>query len=161
MSKRLISIEEIDAQLPQTQCGLCQYDGCRPYAQAIATGEDTINHCPPGGLDTLEKLGQLLNIDIDPYRQEAINQTKPLTVAKIDEAECIGCTKCIQACPVDAIFGSNKTMHVVLTDQCTGCDLCLDPCPVDCIDMVSIKKPSTDKQQQKHSIQNDDADFHT
>jgi|GEM_PF-56789 len=123
-------IEQIDALLPQTQCGQCGYAGCRPYAQAIADGE-AINRCPPGGDATIDTLAQLLNAATLPLDGEA----KPKAVAFIREAECIGCTKCIQACPVDAIVGAAKYMHTVIADECTGCDLCVEPCPVDCIEM--------------------------
>lgn len=125
----------IDAQLPQTQCGQCGHPGCAPYAQAIADGE-AINHCVPGGQATIDALARLLDtpsLPLDPAY--GIAPTHRL-VAFIREAECIGCTKCIQACPVDAIVGAAKRMHTVIVDECTGCDLCVVPCPVDCIDMV-------------------------
>jgi len=123
-------IAHIDALLPQTQCGECGHPGCRPYAQAIANGE-AINRCPPGGARTIAALADFLNVPIVPL--DGIS--KPATVAYIREAECIGCTKCIQACPVDAIVGTAKLMHTVIADECTGCDLCVEPCPVDCIEM--------------------------
>jgi electron transport complex protein RnfB len=125
-------IQRIDALLPQTQCGKCGHPGCKPYAEGIAHGE-AINKCPPGGQETIAGLAQLLSVpvlDLDTSRGEA-----PAQVAYIREAECIGCTKCIQACPVDAIVGAAKFMHTVITDECTGCDLCVAPCPVDCIEM--------------------------
>lgn len=127
--------DRIDALLPQTQCTKCGYDGCRPYADAIAGGEATINRCPPGGEDGVAALAALLQtapLALDTTR----GQPGPLMVAVIDEAHCIGCTLCIAACPVDAIVGANKRMHTVLGQQCTGCDLCVAPCPVDCIAMV-------------------------
>ncbi len=127
--------DQIDALLPQTQCGKCGYDGCRPYAEAIARGTAAINRCPPGGKAGIQALAKLLNapeIPLDPTR----GAEAPPTVAVIDEAHCIGCTLCIQACPVDAIVGANKHLHTVLTDACTGCGLCVAPCPVDCITMV-------------------------
>lgn len=127
-------IDHIDAILPQTQCTKCGYDGCRPYAEAIAAGEAAINRCPPGGEAGLKRLAALLGtppIPLDTSR----GHTSPLLVAVIDEAHCIGCTLCIQACPVDAIIGANKLMHTVDPDLCTGCDLCVSPCPVDCITM--------------------------
>ncbi|KAA6173328.1 electron transport complex subunit RsxB [Pseudomonas marginalis] len=128
-------IQRIDALLPQTQCGKCGHPGCRPYAEGIAQGE-AINKCPPGGTETIAELAQLLNLaplELDRSRGEA-----PAQIAFIREAECIGCTKCIQACPVDAIVGAAKLMHTVIVDECTGCDLCVAPCPVDCIDMLAL-----------------------
>ncbi len=128
-------VEQIDDILPQTQCGQCGYPGCRPYAEAIANGDD-INKCPPGGEATIRKLADLMGVEakpLDAAQTEAIKR-----VAFIREDECIGCTKCIQACPVDAIVGASKLMHTVLTDECTGCDLCVEPCPVDCIDMIPV-----------------------
>jgi len=131
-------VDQIDGVLPQTQCGQCGHPGCRPYAQAIANGED-INHCPPGGEATIHALADLLGREFIPLDEEhGIESEK--TVAYIREDECIGCTKCIQACPVDAILGAAKLMHTVITDECTGCDLCVDPCPVDCIDMIPVAK---------------------
>ncbi|MEB2654418.1 electron transport complex subunit RsxB [Pseudomonas siliginis] len=125
-------IQRIDALLPQTQCGKCGHPGCKPYAQGIVDGEP-INKCPPGGEETIVALAELLKIpvlELDISRGPA-----PPQIAFIREAECIGCTKCIQACPVDAIVGAAKLMHTVLIDECTGCDLCVAPCPVDCIEM--------------------------
>ena len=130
------TIDRIDAILPQTQCGQCGYPGCRPYAEAIAKG-DAINKCPPGGADVIQQLADLLNRDPLP-QDESHGAEQPPSVAIIREDECIGCTKCIQACPVDAIVGAAKKMHTVILDECTGCDLCVDPCPVDCIDMVEL-----------------------
>lgn len=125
-------IQLIDALLPQTQCGKCGHPGCKPYAQGIVEGEP-INKCPPGGDETIAALAELLKVpalELDVSRGSA-----PPQVAFIREAECIGCTKCIQACPIDAIVGAAKLMHTVLIDECTGCDLCVAPCPVDCIEM--------------------------
>lgn len=135
--RRLALVNEIEACLPQTQCGKCKTPGCRPYAEAIAAGE-AINHCVPGGADTISQLAALLDepaLPLDPaYGMEPITRL----VAFIREDECIGCTKCIQACPVDAIVGAAKLMHTVIARDCTGCELCLPPCPVDCIDMLPL-----------------------
>lgn len=132
-------VDKIDALLPQTQCGQCTYAGCRPYAQAIADGEADINQCPPGGETTIIALADLLGRDPKPLNPEHGVEEEVKTVAVIDEEICIGCTLCIQACPVDAILGAAKQMHTVIADECTGCDLCLPPCPVDCIEMVPIE----------------------
>lgn len=129
-------VEQIDALLPQTQCGQCGYPGCKPYAEAIAKGEK-VNKCPPGGQDTVIKLAELMNVEAEPLAATEAQTVKK--VAFIREEECIGCTKCIQACPVDAIVGARKLMHTVIEKDCTGCDLCVAPCPVDCIDMIPIK----------------------
>jgi Na+-translocating ferredoxin:NAD+ oxidoreductase subunit B len=139
-------IEAILAVLPQTQCGACGFPGCRPYAEAIAGNQAAINLCPPGGHATLEQLGQLTNQATQPLQSELAAKLQPPQVALIDEAACIGCTKCIQACPVDAIYGAAKQMHVVLTESCTGCTLCVDPCPVDCISMVPVTALVYDKK---------------
>ncbi len=128
-------IESIDALLPQTQCGKCGHPGCKPYAMGIAEGE-AINKCPPGGDETIAGLAHLLKRPVLPLERE--RGEAPAQVAFIREAECIGCTKCIQACPVDAIVGAAKFMHTVIVDECTGCDLCVAPCPVDCIDMLAL-----------------------
>ena len=129
--------DQIDALLPQTQCGQCNYPGCRPYAEAIAKGEADINLCPPGGEDGVKALADLLGVDPKPLNAEQ-GPPKPKSLAVIDEQRCIGCTLCIQACPVDAILGAAKFMHTVIASECTGCELCLPPCPVDCIDMVPV-----------------------
>ena len=134
-------VEQIDAVLPQTQCGQCGYPGCKPYAEAIAEGDD-INKCPPGGEATIKKLADLMGVEPKPL-DAAHGKEDVKKVAFIREDECIGCTKCIQACPVDAILGAAKHMHTVITDECTGCDLCVDPCPVDCIDMVPITQTTS------------------
>lgn len=131
-------VERINALLPQTQCGQCGYPGCRPYAEAIAAG-DAINKCPPGGEATIAGLADLLNVTALPL-DEDYGRAEPRKVAFIREAECIGCAKCIPACPVDAILGAPKFTHTVIASECTGCDLCIEPCPVDCIEMV----PATD-----------------
>ena len=131
-------VDKIDALLPQTQCGQCGHPGCHPYAEAIASGEDTINKCPPGGEATMIALADLLGVDPIPMGGAAATE-KPKAIAHIDEQECIGCTLCIQACPVDAILGAAKQMHTVISSECTGCELCLPPCPVECIHMEPIK----------------------
>ena len=130
-------VEKIDAMLPQTQCGQCGYPGCKPYATAIASGEADINQCPPGGDEGVQKLAELLGVEAKPLNAEH-GLPKPKSVAFIDEATCIGCTLCIQACPVDAILGAAKQMHTVIASECTGCELCVAPCPVDCISMQPI-----------------------
>lgn len=131
--------ERINAVLPQTQCGLCSYAGCRPYAEAIAQHDERINRCPPGGLTTLHALADLMSIQAEPLAQNM--QVKQPARATIRESECIGCTKCIQACPVDAIIGSAKQMHTIISAECTGCELCVEPCPVDCIDIIPLAEP--------------------
>jgi electron transport complex protein RnfB len=132
-------VDQIDAILPQTQCGQCGYPGCKPYATAIANGEADINRCPPGGETTIIALADLLGKEPIPLDAE-VGEEKPKMVAIIDESTCIGCTLCIQACPVDAILGAAKQMHTIIEPECTGCELCVEPCPVDCIDMVPIKE---------------------
>lgn len=132
--------DKVDALLPQTQCGQCGFPGCRPYAEAIAKGEADINKCPPGGEATVKALAELLGVEPKPL--DAEEQHIPL-VAVIDENTCIGCTLCIQACPVDAIVGAAKHMHTVIASECTGCKLCLPPCPVDCIAMIPVKVEPT------------------
>ena len=127
-------VEKIEAILPQTQCGQCGYPGCKPYAEAIAAGEADINRCPPGGQEGVAKLADLLGREIKPLDAEE----KPKQLAIIDEQTCIGCTLCIQACPVDAIVGAAKQMHTVVASLCTGCELCVKPCPVECIRMETI-----------------------
>ncbi|MHB1677072.1 MAG: electron transport complex subunit RsxB [Sulfuriferula sp.] len=130
-------VEQIDAILPQTQCGQCGFPGCKPYAQAIATGKADINQCPPGGEAGIRKLAALLGVEFKALNAEH-GEPKPKSVAVIDENICIGCTLCIQACPVDAILGAAKQMHTVIASECTGCELCIAPCPVDCISMIPI-----------------------
>ena len=130
-------VDQIDAILPQTQCGQCNYPGCRPYAEAIANGEAEINQCPPGGEAGIQALASLLDREVIPLNADN-GAEKPKSVAVIREDICIGCTLCIQACPVDAILGAAKQMHTVIEKECTGCELCLEPCPVDCIDMVPL-----------------------
>jgi electron transport complex protein RnfB len=130
-------VDQIDAILPQTQCGQCGYPGCKPYATAIAAGEADINQCPPGGEAGVKMLAELLGVEPKPLNAEH-GVPKPKSVAVIDENICIGCTLCIQACPVDAILGAARQMHTVIAAECTGCELCVAPCPVDCISMVPV-----------------------
>jgi electron transport complex protein RnfB len=135
MAHASVLVAHIDDQLPQTQCRRCGYAGCRPYAEAIAAGTADINRCPPGGEATLDALARLLGRAAPPL-DTTCGVAGPLRVARIDEARCIGCTLCIQACPIDAIIGAQKRMHGVLASLCSGCELCVAPCPVDCIDML-------------------------
>jgi electron transport complex protein RnfB len=130
-------VDRIDALLPQTQCTKCGYQGCRPYADAIANGEADINQCPPGGAEGITKLAALLGRKVKPLNP-VNGREQPRAAALIDESWCIGCTLCIQACPVDAIAGAPKLMHTVLLEHCTGCELCIPPCPVDCIEMLDL-----------------------
>ena len=136
-------VEEIDSILPQTQCGQCSYTGCMPYANAISKGEAEINQCPPGGETVIRALAELMDVKYKPL-DESYGISKPKAVAFIDENTCIGCTFCIQACPVDAILGAAKQMHTIIEKECTGCELCLAPCPVDCITMPEIKEIISD-----------------
>ncbi|MBI1174981.1 MAG: electron transport complex subunit RsxB [Sideroxydans sp.] len=131
-------VSKIDAVLPQTQCGQCGYPGCKPYATAIASGEADINKCPPGGEEGIHKLAELLGVEFKPFGEGT--QPKAKAVAFIDENVCIGCTLCLQACPVDAIVGAAKQMHTIIAPECTGCELCIAPCPVDCIDMIPLEE---------------------
>ncbi len=141
-------IDRIDAILPQTQCQQCGFTGCKPYATAIAQGNADINQCPPGDEEGVYQLANLLSVNPKP-----LNKThgipKPRATAFIDESNCIGCTFCIQACPVDAIVGAAKQMHTVITAACTGCELCIAPCPVDCIRMVPLQKANPLDQHSK------------
>jgi electron transport complex protein RnfB len=132
-------VEQINAILPQTQCGQCTYPGCKPYAEAIAKGEAPINQCPPGGEEGIKKLAELLDVEVLELNPENGEESPLDMVVEVVEKDCIGCTKCIQVCPVDAIIGAPKQMHTVLLDVCTGCDLCIPACPVDCI--VKIEAP--------------------
>ncbi|HQY37022.1 MAG TPA: RnfABCDGE type electron transport complex subunit B [Pseudomonadota bacterium] len=138
-----VDAEAIDALLPQTQCGQCGFAACRPYAEALARGESDINRCPPGGIGGMRALARLLGRPERPI-DPACGVVKPRAVAVVDEPLCIGCTKCIQACPVDAIVGAQGRMHAVLAGECTGCELCIPPCPVDCIRMVVIEPAPRD-----------------
>lgn len=138
-----ITAAAIDALLPQTQCRKCGFQGCRPYAEAITSGTANINRCPPGGEEGIRELATLLGVVPMPLDPEC-GREGPRTVAVIDEAHCIGCTLCIQACPVDAIAGAAKLMHTVIRELCTGCELCIPPCPVDCIRLVE-RAPQPDR----------------
>lgn len=137
-----ILVNKIDKLLPQTQCGQCEYAGCKPYAEAIALNNEKINKCVPGGIEILTKLGELLQQDISPFIDDIRDKQTPPRLAIIRENECIGCTKCIQACPVDAIIGGAKQMHTILKSECTGCGLCIAPCPTDCIDLIDLENPT-------------------
>ncbi len=146
-------IEQIDALLPQTQCRKCGFPGCRPYAEAIAEGLADINQCPPGGQEGIHKLAQLLGVPPKPLNtSHGLPRTKRV-VAWIDEHMCIGCTFCIQVCPVDAIVGAAKQMHTVIVAECTGCELCIAPCPMDCIRLIPADKkhiPNADNARLRH-----------
>jgi electron transport complex protein RnfB len=145
--KSHIVIDQINAILPQTQCRQCGFQGCRPYAEAIASGAADINQCPPGGNEGIIELAHLLNVNPKPLNPQ-FGQHKPKSVAFIIEEDCIGCVKCIAACPVDAILGAAKFMHTVITSECTGCELCMAPCPVDCI----VMKPLPTRIDKEHSL---------
>jgi len=134
--------DRIEDLLPQTQCTKCGYEGCRPYAEAIAAGTANYNQCPPGGAEGVARLAHLLGKPVIPINPEN-GVERPRPVAFIDESLCIGCTLCMQACPVDAIVGAPKQMHTILKDPCTGCDLCVAPCPVDCIAMIPVTGEAT------------------
>lgn len=131
-------VEKIEEVLPQSQCGQCGYPGCRPYAEAVGKNGAQINLCAPGGEAVMHKIATLLNVDPQPIEGDAAAQAPVRMLAIIDEANCIGCTKCIQACPVDAIVGATRAMHTVLSDLCTGCNLCVDPCPTSCIKLRPV-----------------------
>lgn len=140
--------EQIDALLPQTQCQRCSYPACKPYAKAIAAGEAEINQCPPGGEATISALAELLQRPALPLNPEYGKFCPDRIVAIIDEQQCIGCTLCIQACPVDAIIGAAKLMHTVILEECSGCELCLPPCPVDCIELIKAESAPASIQTQ-------------
>jgi electron transport complex protein RnfB len=145
--RRSPTVEAVDQLLPQTQCGQCGYAACRPYAAAMVAGDAAINRCPPGGEPTMLALAALLGkppLPLDP----GCGEHKPLQVVEIDETACIGCTKCIPACPVDAIVGTAKRMHTVIAAGCTGCELCLPPCPVDCIVIKPLVAPELTLERQ-------------
>ena len=137
MSDLRARADAIDLLLPQTQCTRCGFDGCRPYAESIARGESDINRCPPGGQAGIVRLAALTGRPVRPLdAQCGVEQAR--RVAWIDPERCIGCAKCIAACPVDAIIGASKWLHAVVPQSCTGCDLCVAPCPVDCIEMQPL-----------------------
>jgi H+/Na+-translocating ferredoxin:NAD+ oxidoreductase subunit B len=150
-------VRKIDALLPQTQCQRCGYDGCLPYAQAVADGE-AIDRCPPGGDETIAAIAAITGRPVVPL-DASCGAHAPLSVARVDEAWCIGCTLCIVACPVDAIVGAAKRMHTVLPSLCTGCELCLPPCPVDCIDMIPAgrawSRADADAARERFAVRND------
>ncbi len=152
-SARIPLVDQIDALLPQTQCSKCGTAGCRPYAEEIAAGAPH-NRCVPGGADTIAELAALLAKPMLPLDPTYGVEPATRRVAFIREAECIGCTKCIQACPVDAIVGAAKLMHTIITDECTGCDLCIPPCPVDCIEIHDFPKITDTAEKQAVATHN-------
>ena len=134
--------DQIEDLLPQTQCTKCGFPTCRQYAEAIADANADYNQCPPGGQEGVHRLATLLGKPAKPLNpSHGLERTR--SVAMIEEQHCIGCTLCIQACPVDSILGANKQMHTVISHLCTGCDLCIAPCPVDCIQMVEVSAGKT------------------
>lgn len=149
-----ITVDQIEDLLPQTQCTLCGYAGCKPYAEAMLYKNDSIDKCLPGGVGTLKALGVLLQKESEPLVKDMAQKAKPNLLALIDESSCIGCKKCIQACPVDAIMGAPKQMHSIIASECTGCELCVPVCPVDCINMLEIsplENPQDREQKAKHA----------
>lgn len=154
------SISAIEAILPQTQCGDCDYDGCKPYAEAMQQGEATIDKCAPGGLQTLIDLAKLFDQDAEPHKATVEERYKPAKLAVVREHECIGCTKCIQVCPVDAIIGKAKMMHTVINKDCNGCELCIPACPVDCIDMIALAEPNAEQRLANHQRNKQRFDAH-
>lgn len=150
----LIRADRIDAILPQTQCRRCGFEGCRPYAEALAAGQSEINRCPPGGDAGVARLAQLLGREVLPIDPECGSADAPRVLARIIEDQCIGCTMCIQACPVDAIIGAPKRMHTVIRSDCTGCELCVAPCPVDCIvlEPVPVEEVWTSEQADRFRL---------
>ena len=145
-------VEQINAILPQTQCGQCNFPGCKPYAEAIASGEAAINQCPPGGEEGIKKLADLLDLEVLELNPENGEEEAIDMVVEVVEKDCIGCTKCIQVCPVDAIIGAAKQMHTIILDVCTGCDLCIPACPVDCIIPIPAPLPKSIQRLDKPHI---------
>jgi electron transport complex protein RnfB len=145
-------VDEINAILPQTQCGQCNFPGCKPYAQAIASGEAPINQCPPGGEEGIKKLAALLDLEVLELNPDNGDEKVCDMVVEVVEPDCVGCTKCIQVCPVDAIVGAAKQMHVIILDVCTGCDLCIPACPVDCIIPIPAPIPNYIHRIEKPSL---------
>lgn len=144
-------VELINKLLPQTQCGQCGFKGCLPYAQALAQGAADINQCPPGGADGIAALATFLEVAVKPLNP-AFGVHKPKHVAQIIEEQCIGCVKCINACPVDAILGASKVMHTVIASECTGCELCIAPCPVDCIIMLPLTEQPSQTERRAQAM---------
>ena len=142
--------EKINSILPQTQCGKCDFSGCKPYANAIVEGKADINQCPPGGKTGILKIAHLLKVEYKPLN-ESHGISKPREIAIIEEDKCIGCTLCILACPVDAILGASKSMHTVISEECTGCELCIEPCPVDCLKMETPDSEDSESIKDKRS----------
>jgi electron transport complex protein RnfB len=145
-------VEKIDELLPQSQCGQCGYPGCRPYAEAVGLQGEKINRCAPGGEAVMLKIATLLNVDPQPADGDDQEAEPARMLAVIDEKNCIGCTKCIQACPVDAIVGATRAMHTVMSDLCTGCNLCIAPCPTQCIEMVPVAATTETWKWDLHTI---------
>ena len=145
-------VDQINAILPQTQCGQCDYPGCKPYATAIANGEAAINQCPPGGEEGIKKLAELLDLEVLELNPENGSEETIDLVVEVVEEDCIGCTKCIQVCPVDAIIGAAKQMHTIILSACTGCDLCIPACPVDCIISIPAPIPNTINRIEKPQL---------
>lgn len=145
-------VEKIDELLPQSQCGQCGYPGCRPYAEAVGLQGEKINRCAPGGEAVMLKIATLLNVDPQPADGDDQQAEPARMLAVIDEKNCIGCTKCIQACPVDAIVGATRAMHTVMSDLCTGCNLCVAPCPTQCIEMVPVAATTETWKWDLHTI---------
>lgn len=145
-------VEKVDELLPQSQCGQCGYPGCRPYAEAVGTQGEKINRCAPGGEAVMLKIAALLNVDPQPIDGDEQQLEPARMLAVIDENNCIGCTKCIQVCPVDAIVGATRAMHTVMSDLCTGCNLCVAPCPTQCIEMVPVATTTENWKWDLHTI---------